>query len=164
MDPSGAMSGGLFLAWQEGALGNAMRTSPLLYPGVEILHILGFVTLVGAIGLLDLRVLGLGRTISLEALARLTIPLAAAGLALAIAMGLLLFSADAAHVVENPSFRVKLVLIGLSLANIAAAHAGPWRTLVSWGAEPPVRARLHAAFSLLLWIAVILAGRLIAYF
>jgi len=43
---------------QESALGHTMRSSPVLYPAVEILHILGFVVLVGSILALDLRLLG----------------------------------------------------------------------------------------------------------
>ncbi|MDB5579323.1 MAG: hypothetical protein JWR80_4499, partial [Bradyrhizobium sp.] len=38
----------IFLALQESALGHAMRSSPALYPAVEILHIIGFVVLVGS--------------------------------------------------------------------------------------------------------------------
>jgi hypothetical protein len=43
----------IFLALQESALGHVMRSSPALYPAVEILHILGFVVLVGSILALD---------------------------------------------------------------------------------------------------------------
>ena len=50
----------IFLALQESALGHAMRSSLALYPAVEILHIFGFVVLVGSILALDLRVLGVG--------------------------------------------------------------------------------------------------------
>jgi hypothetical protein len=44
----------IFLVLQESALGHAMRSSPALYPAVEILHIFGFVVLVGLILALDL--------------------------------------------------------------------------------------------------------------
>ena len=56
----------IFLTLQESALGHLMRSSPALYPAVEILHIIGFVVLVGSILALDLRLLGLGRTIAIE--------------------------------------------------------------------------------------------------
>lgn len=39
-------------------LAGLMRTDPWLYPIVEIVHILGFVVLVGGVTLFDLRVLG----------------------------------------------------------------------------------------------------------
>ncbi len=154
----------IFLALQESALGHAMRASPLHYPAVEILHILGFVVLVGSILALDLRLLGLGRAIAIPPLARLLLPLSRFGFLLAISMGFLLFSADAAHVVGNPAFQAKLLLIAAALINIAVAHAGPWRRLALWHAEASGGAKVTALASLLLWLSAVCAGRLIAYF
>jgi hypothetical protein len=154
----------LFLALQESVVGETMRGSPMLYPAVEILHIFGFVTLVGAIVALDLRVLGLGRGIALAPLARLLLPLSRVGFVLAICMGALLFSADASHVVRNPAFQTKALLIALALANVVIAHAGPWRRVAQWGDVAPPAARMTAALSIALWLGVVCCGRLIAYF
>jgi hypothetical protein len=93
----------IFLALQESAIGHVMRSSPALYPTVEILHILGFVVLVGSILVLDLRLLGLGRAIPIQPIAQLLLPLSRFGFLLAISMGFLLFSADAAHVARIPA-------------------------------------------------------------
>jgi hypothetical protein len=153
----------IFLALQESALGHVMRSSPSLYPAVEILHILGFVVLVGSILALDLRLLGLGRAIPIPPMAQLLLPVSRFGFLLAISMGFLLFSADAAHVVRNPAFQTKLLLIAAALVNIVIAHAGPWRRVALWGDEVPVSAKVTALVSLLLWLSVICAGRLIAY-
>jgi hypothetical protein len=79
-------------------------------------------------------------------------------------MGFLLFSADAAHVVNNPAFRAKLLLIAAALANIVIAHVGPWRRSPLWRSEASGGAKLTALVSLLLWPSVVCAGRLIAYF
>jgi hypothetical protein len=154
----------IFLALQESALGHVMRSSPALYPAVEILHILGFVVLVGSILALDLRVLGLGRAIALQPMAQLLLPLSRFGFLLAISMGFLLFSADAAHVVKNPAFQTKLLLIAAALVNVVIAHAGPWRQVERWGDEAPGGAKATALISLLVWLSVVCAGRLIAYF
>jgi hypothetical protein len=157
-------AGAIFLALQESALGHAMRSSPALYPAVEISHIVGFVVLVGSILALDLRVLGLGRAIPIQPMAQLVLPLSRAGFLLAISMGFLLFSADAAHVVKNPAFQAKLLLIAAALVNIVIAHAGPWRRVERWGGEAPRAAKATALLSLVLWLGVVCAGRLIAYF
>jgi hypothetical protein len=154
----------IFLSLQESALGHTMRGSIALYPAVEILHILGFVMLVGSILALDLRLLGLGRAVAIQPMARLLLPLAIAGFLLAISMGFLLFSADAAHVVRNPAFRIKVALIALALANTVIAHAGPWRRVAEWGTEAPAGAKVTAVLSVLLWTSAVSAGRLIAYF
>lgn len=63
--------------------------SPALYPAPEILHILGFVVLVGSIVALDLRLLGLGRAIAIQPMAQLLLPLSRLGFLLAITMGFL---------------------------------------------------------------------------
>ena len=75
----------IFFALQESPLGHAMRLSPMLYPAVEILHILGFVVLVGSIIALDLRLLGIGRSMAIPSLAGL--------LLLPLAVPLLIFGA-----------------------------------------------------------------------
>jgi len=154
----------IFLSLQESVLGHAMRVSPFLYPTAEILHILGFVLLVGSIVALDLRLLGAGRAIPIQPMAQLLLPISRVGFVLAVCMGFLLFSADAAHVVGNPAFQAKLLLITAALINIAVAHAGPWRRAAIWRTEASGSAKLTALLSLLLWIAAICAGRLIAYF
>ena len=153
----------IFLALQESTLGHAMRSSPALYPTVEILHIIGFVVLVGSILALDLRLLGLGRAIPMQPMAQLLLPMSRFGFLLAISMGFLLFSADASHVVRNPAFQTKLLLIAAALVNIVIAHVGPWRRVALWGAEASGGAKVTALVSLLLWLGVICAGRLIAY-
>jgi hypothetical protein len=154
----------IFLSLQESALGHAMRSSPAFYPAVEILHIIGFVVLVGSILALDLRMLGLGRAIAIPPMAQLLLPLSRAGFLLAICMGFLLFSADASHVVKNPAFQSKLLLIAAALVNVVIAHAGPWRHVESWRGEASGAAKATALISLVLWVGAICAGRLIAYF
>ena len=153
----------IFLVLQESALGHAMRSSSALYPAVEILHIFGFVVLVGSILALDLRLLGVGRAIPIHPMAQLLLP-SRLGFLLAISMGFLLFSADAAHVVRNAAFQAKLLLIAAALVIIVIAHAGPWRRVALWRSEAPRGAKIAALMSLLLWLAVVCAGRLIAYF
>jgi uncharacterized protein DUF6644 len=153
----------IFLSLQESALGLAMRNSPALYPAVEILHIIGFVVLVGSIVALDLRILGLGRAIPIQPMAQLVLPLSRAGFLLAVSMGFLLFSADASHVVRNPAFQAKLLLIATALVTVVIAHAGPWRHVALWGDKAPAGARILAFASLVLWLGAVCAGRLIAY-
>jgi hypothetical protein len=153
----------IFQALQESALGHAMRSSPALYPAVEILHIIGFIVLVGSILTLDLRMLGLVRSIPIASMAQLLLPVSRVGFLLAISMGFLLFSADAAHVVKNPAFQAKLLLIAAALVNVVIAHVGPWRRVAFWGTEAPAGAKVAALLSLLLWLGAVCAGRLIAY-
>jgi hypothetical protein len=161
----GGEGGGFLHALEMSAVGEAMRQALMLYPAVETLHIVGFSILVGSIVAFDLRVLGFGRGIPLEAAARLLLRLAWLGFAIALPMGLLLFTAEATSIAENPSFRVKMALIGLAGINMVVFHFGPWRSVSSWanGAAPGA-ARNGALASMALWLGVLAGGRLIAYF
>ncbi len=155
-----------WLLWlQNGQVGQAMRQSIVLYPAVEVLHILGMATLLGSILCMDLRLMGAARAIPATRLARHLLPVAIAGFALAVPMGLLLFVTEAAALSRNPAFLAKLGLIALAGANAAAFHLGPWRAVLLWDvdARPPAAARAFGAASAMLWISVATCGRLIAY-
>jgi hypothetical protein len=143
-------------------LAQALRDDAWLYPIVEIVHIVGFTVLVGAATMFDLRLLGFGRSLPLQALARHLLPWSWFGLLLIVPSGLLMFSTQP-ELLDNDVFLLKLALIVAAGVNALVFHAGPWRAAAGWAAGAPVWARLHAALSLLLWIAVIACGRLLAY-
>lgn len=153
-------------AWLAGtALSQAMRTSPWLYPFVEIVHIAGFSVLVGSVVLFDLRVLGCARGLPLRALAGHLLRWALASLLLVLPAGLLLFSAHPVELLANPAFLPKLGLISLAGLNALLFHLLPYRTVAAWdqALPAPPLARLLALVSILLWLGVIACGRLLAY-
>jgi hypothetical protein len=141
----------------------AMRHYAWLYPAVEIVHIVGFTVLVGAVAMFDFRVLGLGQDLPVRALARHLLPWSVGGMAAVLPSGVLLFAAEAPDLAANRVFLLKLGLIALAGLNALAFHAGPWRAAARWQGRAPPRAQLHAVLSLLLWLAVIACGRLLAY-
>ena len=148
--------------WLEGlGLRQWAGTTPWAYPIANVLHLLGLVMLVGGIGVVDLRVAGLWRGLPLEALSRALTPVAVAGLAIQLASGLVLFSADGEALAGSTTFHLKLLLILVALAN-AAAFRWRWRRSED-RATPSFLARTSAALSLALWLAVGTLGRLIAY-
>ena len=155
-----------WLVWLDGtALAAAMREWTWLYPTVEIVHIIGIITLVGSAAMFDLRLLGVSRGLPVADMARHLLPWAHRGLAIQIASGFLLFLADPVELADNPAFRAKLVLIVLAGCNVAAFHTGVFRSVTEWDrdVEPPRSAKIAAALSLALWVGVVSAGRLIAY-
>ena len=141
----------------------AMRADVWLYPTVEIVHIAGFTVLVGAVAMFDLRVLGFGRELPVRLLARHLLPWSVGSMLLVLPSGLMLFAAEAPDLAANRVFLLKLGLIVVAGLNALAFHAGPWRSAERWQGPGPPRARLHALLSLLLWLAVIACGRLLAY-
>jgi hypothetical protein len=163
--PSGALA-----ALEASGLGQAMRQWLWLYPSVEIVHILGIGLLFGSIAVLDLRLLGFSRGISVKRLASHVLPWTAASFALIIPSGLAMFTAHATEFVQSEVFVLKMLLILGAGLNAALFHTVTFRTADVWDSEemrklpPPPSARAAGAISLLLWIAVISCGRLLAYF
>lgn len=156
-------------AWQvwleSSALAVAMRQWLWLYPAVEIMHIVGIVALAGGAIMFDLRLLGISRGLPVAALAGHLLPWARAGLGLVALSGVLMFTAHATEWAENPAFRVKMLLIVAAGLNAWAFHQWPFRSVARWDREvvAPPRARLAAVVSIVLWLAVIACGRLLAY-
>jgi hypothetical protein len=147
------------------ALGVAMRQWLWLYPIVEIIHITGIALLVGSIAMLDLRLLGLSRSVPLRRLASHILPWTAASFLLIVPSGLSMFVAHAGDFIASPVFVLKISLILTAGVNAAVFHAGAFRGAAEWDVNrpPPAAARVAAALSLLLWISVIACGRLLAY-
>jgi hypothetical protein len=137
--------------------------SALAYPVANVVHLLGLVMLVGGIGIVDLRLVGVFRAIPLEPLSRALTPVAVAGLALMLPSGATMFAADAKGMAASPLFQWKLVLIGIALANALAFRLIWGKRISGWDSSPPPLGRAMAAASLGLWLVIGTLGRLIAY-
>jgi hypothetical protein len=149
-----------------GASGAAdfLRSSEYIYPLVNAAHILGLALLVGTIAALDARILGFAKNIRLEEASRLLLPFTIGGLVLAVLTGAALFIVKPQEYAANPVFLTKLVLVVLAVANALSLHFRPaWRTATEGGPVTP-GLRVSAVLSLCLWLAVLVAGRLIAFF
>jgi hypothetical protein len=130
---------------------------PLAYPALEVVHIVGIGLLVGNLVLLELRVWGWGEQLPVQPLARLALGLAVVGFALAGASGLLMFAAQAGELLANRAFVIKMGLLMLAGTNAAWFHGRG--SLVRMDRT----ARLLALASTVIWLAVIVCGRSIAY-
>lgn len=162
--------GGPVGALEASGFGQAMRESPWLYPAVEIVHILGIGLLFGSIAVLDLRLLGFSRSISVKRLTRHVLPWSAAAFLLIVPSGLMMFIAHASDLIASPVFAIKMCLIMGAGLNAALFHTIVFPSVDVWDSEdmrklgPPPSARISAAASLAVWISVIACGRLLAYY
>lgn len=152
-------------AIEASALGEAMRKSLWLFPTVETIHIVGIALLVGSIAVLDLRLLGFSRSISVRRLAAHVLPWTIASFLLIVPSGFAMFAAHSGDYISNNTFVLKICLILAAGVNAAVFHAGVFRGAASWDVNvaPPFAARASAALSLLLWVSVIACGRFLAY-
>lgn len=136
------------------------------FPFMESLHVLSLVIMLGAIVMLDLRVLGWAALrYSISSLNRELVPWSAAAFLVANITGLAMFITRASSHVENPAFQIKMLLLLLGGVNIAYFHFRVLRTVALWDSHQsaPFAARMAALSSVLIWIGVTLAGRWIGH-
>jgi len=133
-----------------------------LFPVIQSIHLIGLTVLVGTIALVDLRLLGIGRRrYTVADLGSALASWTSAGLLTVLVTGPLLFGADIARYLNNPAFLLKMALLALALAGHFTLH----RSAVRKDATPvPARQKAIAVLSLILWSAIVLAGRAIADF
>jgi hypothetical protein len=130
---------------------------PAVYPALEVVHVVGIALLVGNLALLEWRVWGGGRELPLAPLARLTLTLALGGFGLAATSGVAMFATQAADLMANRAFLLKMGLLTLAGANAGLFHARQGLAKVDR------TARWQTALSLGLWVGVIICGRWIGY-
>lgn len=151
-----------FLEWlQSTPVGVMVAESLWGYPAFETMHTLGMAMLIGALGLVNLRILGYKPELPLVGVRQL-LPLAWIGFTLNAISGALLFTSDAVYFFESYTFRIKMVLIILGGINAALLGQKVFREAVA-GAQPTAGAKWLAGTSLVFWFAAVCCGRLIAY-
>src|SRR6266849_1735660 len=88
-----------------------------------------------------------------------------AAFGLAVMTGALLFTTNPVFYFGNFEFRTKMSLLLLAGINMAVFEFHTVRTVALWdvGRSPPAAARLAGTLSLVLWLGVIIFGRLIGF-
>ncbi len=135
------------------ALIKALKTSFFAYPIVNALHVLAIGALVTAVLLMDLRVIGVIRSIEAQPFVRLLRRVALGAFALAVLTGALMFAVRATEYAGMPLFWIKMGLIGAAGLNFVAFNL----------LRQPAAKRALACVSILLWPAVLLTGRFLGF-
>lgn len=139
----------MFAAIEQSGLSVWMRDDPYAYFVALVLHAWGMALLVGAALVLCLPRLGFARGVSL-AMLRGFVPVLWWGAALAVPSGVLLLLAYPAKALTNPLFAVKLAcLVGAAVLMRRLARPEPMRRL--------------ALLALLLWLGVVVTGKLLLH-
>jgi hypothetical protein len=156
------------MAWLQGsALGHAMRESGVwTYGVVNLFHILGVASLFGSVLILDLRLVGLWRKVSLPAISNPTVRVAATGFAIAAASGVCLLATKATDYVGNPFLYIKFPAIVLGILNaLALSSSTAWKQhrIRELSSREQSRLAVFGGLSLFSWLTAITAGRMIGY-
>lgn len=153
-----------FLTWLEGTSFSIwVREAPTIWAFSTILtlHTFGMGVLVGASALLDLRLLGVGRTMPLGPLQSLY-RIMWAGFWLNLVTGSMLFAADATSRGTQWLFFVKMLFVIIGVVTMVLIR----RQVYGAKTEPvaiSTATRRLAVLSLIAWVAAITSGRLLAY-
>ena len=133
---------------------------------LETLHFTAFALQIGAIMVISLRLVGVGRGLSIAALRRPALWTAWLGFAVVFVTGVLQFLPIAVEIFYRPSFRAKIAVLSLALFTLVWLHARLRRGASQWdsGAAIPAAVKTVAALSLLLWPTVIVVARLMYAF
>ena len=137
-----------------------IRDSTLLFPAIEVVHLLGLTLLYGAVLVVDLRLLGFGmRRQPVSRLAGQMAPFASLGIGVMLLTGIPLFLSEALKCYVNVAFWFKIGFLLAALVFQYTIH----RKIVSSDQTNPIAAKITGCLSMMLWLGVGLGGRAIAF-
>jgi hypothetical protein len=134
----------------------------------QMIHYVGVSLIVGIIGTLDLRILGLFKSIPLAAF-RPLVPWAIGAFIANVLTGVIFVlghSAGPSHWFSNLSFRLKMVFVLLAFINLVIFKVTGLEERVyatPQGASAATAAKVVSVFSLVAWLFIIFFGRTLQY-
>lgn len=154
-----------FAAWlHETAPSQWVRAWPWTWAICETLHFIGLSLVIGIIGLLDLRLMGLLPRVPLAAL-RALLPYGIAGFVVNAVTGAIFFIGTPEQYVTNVAFAMKMLFLlvsGLNVLYFETQHGHQVLTLAA-DAPAPAAFRRAGAISLVCWLMVLYWGRMLPY-
>jgi hypothetical protein len=149
-----------FFKWMESLA--VYKSSIYLGPGVNLVHLLSMVTFMGALLMVDLRLLGTGLTNqTVKQVSRSAQPWLIGGLVGLVVTGIPALMATATQQYANKVFWVKMYVLLAALVftftvRRSVTRADNARLRPAWG-------KVVALVSIVLWMSVAAGGRLIMY-
>jgi len=156
----------LLAALEGSALATSIRNTPVVFPLIESVHVIGLSLVFGTILIVDLRLLGLASVQRpFSAIAADILKWTWLAFAVTALSGALMFTTNASTYYGNIYFRVKMALLVLAAVNLLVFELTAGRSVRQWDRNPaaPAAGRTVAAVSLALWIAIIFLGRWVAF-
>ena len=150
-------------------LGNVVNDNDWVWPVCEIFHFFGMALLIGTVGLLDARILGLGKGIPISSLERL-VPWGVAGFVINAVTGFIFIAGNPIggpmDYLGNLALQIKMILVVIAGLNLLAYYfTGIAKAAVAAGPDDSIMpsAKVVAGISITMWFGVIIFGRLIMY-
>lgn len=155
-----------FCQWlQQTRVASYMRASFWAFPVIEALHIVaGNVPLLVSTSIVSARIAGWGlRDVPVSKVVRAALPWAWTGFSIQVVTGILLFSSAATKYASTHIFPIKMLLILAAGANALIFMRTAYRRVAIWdtASKPPFAARFAGVVSIVLWLSVLVMGRVL---
>jgi cobalamin synthase len=139
-----------------------------IIPTVQTVHILAISVVVASMAMFDLRLLRVaGRRNSIESYSRRFMPWLWGSLVVLVVTGSILIVGEPKRALGNVVFLLKMCMLATAIAVTLAFQAVLKRDLAGGGGDlKPAHfkiATMTGLLSLILWVGIVVAGRLIAY-
>lgn len=133
-----------------------------VWPASETLHFLGLGLLFGVVLFVNLRMLGMTKSVSFAALHRL-LPWGILGFGINAITGMLFFLAAPGQYTQNAAFYWKVGLMLLAGINVLYLTVFDEAWAVGPDDDAPLTAKMVAASAIFLWVGVIYCGRMLPF-
>ena len=147
-------------------IGDVVHSYTWAFPIGEALHFMGLCLLVGTVGMVDLRMLGVAKGLPFAPLHQL-VNWGIAGFFLNLLTGTMFwFVQPTFYVDEYPNtFSLKLIFIALAGVNVLVFRLTVFREAMALGPgeDAPPLAKVIAGTSIVLWLGIIWMGRMLMY-
>lgn len=133
-------------------------------PILEVLHFVGLCLMFGALLVIDTRMIGWFRDISVKAVHSL-LPWVFLGFGINLFTGILFVFYDPGRYLINISFQIKMLLVILAGLNALLYYWKIHPEIAFWErcTETPMLGKVVGAGSLAIWVGVLVCGRMIPY-
>lgn len=137
-----------------------------IIPAVQTVHILAIAAVLSSVAMIDLRIFGLaGRGMTMAETAGRFVPWIWWSLLVLAVTGVTLITGEPVRSLTNPAFQIKMALLLAAMMVTFVFQRSVSRQAPAWDSVPrlPGAVRIAALATLLLWFAIAVFGRWIAY-
>ena len=158
----GATAGADTELLQTESIASYISTRDWAWPALESLHFVGLCLLLGAVLVVNLRMLGVMKSVSFAAVHRL-LPWGILGFGINLVTGFLFFVTVPSQYIQNIALIWKTFLIMIGGMNVFyfTLFEQPW--IVGAGEDAPLSGKVVAAATIFIWLGVIWLGRMMPF-
>jgi uncharacterized membrane protein len=143
-------------------ISNLITEKVWAWPALEALHFVGLSLMFGVIVVVDLRILGMIKSVSYTALHRV-LPWGVLGFAINLTSGMLFFITQPEQYIENIALQWKVVLIVLGGINVLYFTIFDHAWTLESGQDAPLTGKVMAVVTIAVWLGVIYLGRMMPF-